>query len=65
MGLSDVLQQKNSQNLLKLEVPFMIECMGTDSMLSGRVSDSGARGRGFETYHRRVVSLRHFTPQKY
>ena len=24
---------------------------------SGRVSDSGARGRGFETYHRRVVSL--------
>ena len=25
--------------------------------LSGRVSDSGARGRGFETYCRRVVSL--------
>ena len=25
--------------------------------LSGRVSDSGARGRGFETYGRRVVSL--------
>ena len=25
--------------------------------LSGRVSDSGARGRGFETYLRRVVSL--------
>ena len=25
--------------------------------LSGRVSDSGARGPGFETYHRRVVSL--------
>ena len=24
---------------------------------SGRVSDSGARGRGFETYLRRVVSL--------
>ena len=23
----------------------------------GRVSDSGARGRGFETYRRRVVSL--------
>ena len=34
--------------------------------LSGRVSDSGARGRGFETYRRRVVSLRrHFTPRKY
>ena len=25
--------------------------------LSGRVPDSGARGRGFETYRRRVVSL--------
>ena len=25
--------------------------------LSGRVSDSGARGRGFEAYRRRVVSL--------
>ena len=25
--------------------------------LSGRVSDSGTRGRGFETYRRRVVSL--------
>ena len=25
--------------------------------LSGRVSDSGARGLGFETYLRRVVSL--------
>ena len=25
--------------------------------LSGRVSDSGARGRGFETYRHRVVSL--------
>ena len=25
--------------------------------LSGRVSDSGPRGRGFETYRRRVVSL--------
>ena len=25
--------------------------------LSGRVSDSGARGRGFETYRRRLVSL--------
>ena len=25
--------------------------------LSGRVSDSGVRGRGFETYRRRVVSL--------
>ena len=31
--------------------------------LSGRVSDSGARGRGFETYHRRVVSLRLYSPK--
>ena len=34
--------------------------------LSGRVSDSGARGQGFDTYRRRVVSLsKHFTPRKY
>ena len=34
--------------------------------LSGRVSDSGARGPGFETYRRRVVSLsKNFTPRKY
>ena len=26
--------------------------------LSGRVLDSGARSRGFETYRRRVVSLK-------
>ena len=32
-------------------------CYKVDSGLSGRVSDSGARGRGFETYRRRVVSL--------
>ena len=30
---------------------------GEARWLSGRVSDSGARGRGFETYRRRVVSL--------
>ena len=29
----------------------------TNVRLSGRVSDSGARGPGFETYRRRVVSL--------
>ena len=34
--------------------------------LSGRVSDSGARGPGFETYLRRVCPwARHFTPRKY
>ena len=33
--------------------------------LSGRVSDSGARGRRFDTYRRRVVSLRktHYSPK--
>ena len=30
---------------------------GAARWLSGRVSDSGARGPGFETYRRRVVSL--------
>ena len=34
--------------------------------LSGRVSDSGARGPGFETYLLRVCPwARHFTPRKY
>ena len=32
-------------------------CEGGARWLSGRVSDSGARGPGFETYRRRVVSL--------
>ena len=32
-------------------------CVRGARWLSGRVSDSGARGPGFETYHRRVVSL--------
>ena len=42
---------------------FMLLCATLLSLcrgarwLSGRVSDSGARGPGFETYHRRVVSL--------
>ena len=31
--------------------------IGGARWLSGRVSDSRARGRGFETYRRRVVSL--------
>ena len=31
--------------------------LGGARWLSGRVSDSGARGPGFETYRRRVVSL--------
>ena len=35
---------------------ILVQCGGA-RWLSGRVSDSGARGRGFETYRRRVVSL--------
>ena len=37
-------------------IAFLKEIRGA-RWLSGRVSDSGARGRGFETYRRRVVSL--------
>ena len=36
---------------------LLIKKKGGARWLSGRVSDSGARGRGFDTYHRRVVSL--------
>ena len=36
--------------------PVNIQIRGA-RWLSGRVSDSGARGPGFETYRRRVVSL--------
>ena len=36
---------------------FLPKAAGGARWLSGRVSDSGARGRGFETYRRRVVSL--------
>ena len=36
---------------------FYISHRGGARWLSGRVSDSGARGPGFETYRRRVVSL--------
>ena len=48
------------------EVPFVNTFQNKDNLLiklrgarwlSGRVSDSGARGPGFETYRRRVVSL--------
>ena len=45
----------------KLKVPSLRITVwhhsGGARWLSGRVSDSGARGPGFETYRRRVVSL--------
>ena len=37
--------------------PTQTGLAGGARWLSGRVSDSGARGRGFETYRRSVVSL--------
>ena len=40
----------------KIATLFAPTCGGA-RWLSGRVSDSGARGPGFETYLRRVVSL--------
>ena len=36
---------------------WLTACEGGARWLSGRVSDSAARGRGLETYRRRVVSL--------
>ena len=36
---------------------ILLAKIGGARWLSGRVSDSGARGPGFETYRRRVVSL--------
>ena len=44
------------QDGLKVRLTFTC-CSGGARWLSGRVSDSGARGPGFETYRRRVVSL--------
>ena len=37
--------------------PVLYDFSGGARWLSGRVSDSGAGGPGFETYRRRVVSL--------
>ena len=44
-------EKNNTLDLLLTSLP------GGARWLSGRVSDSGARGPGFETYRRRVVSL--------
>ena len=48
-----------SDGIIKLDdgTEGLIEIKRGARWLSGRVSDSGARGRGFETYRRRVVSL--------
>ena len=44
-------------SLMHLTFNYFTANLGGARWLSGRVSDSGARGPGFETYHRRVVSL--------
>ena len=48
---------RNMQEPWPHDLYFMVHCSGGARWLSGRVSDSGARGPGFETYRRRVVSL--------
>ena len=47
----------NYHSTAALSVPLTPGHVRGARWLSGRVSDSGARGRGFETYRRRVVSL--------
>ena len=51
--------KKKKNNILRLSKHkcFVTQFVRGARWLSGRVSDSGARGRGFETYRRRVVSL--------
>ena len=43
--------------LIRSKLDYGAIVYGGARWLSGRVSDSGARGPGFETYRRRVVSL--------
>ena len=50
--VNSIFIQKRS--CFKFNLP---KCARGARWLSGRVSDSGARGPGFETYLRRVVSL--------
>ena len=51
---SKIYDKRDDFDFDKLNFPFLD---GGARWLSGRVSDSGARGPGFETYRRRVVSL--------
>ena len=60
-----VLIQTNISKSMEIKTDAFYDMMGVDHFhiiggarwLSGRVSDSGARGPGLETYRRRVVSL--------
>ena len=56
--LVSILFRNVSKQLKHLDlVNFLPVSVRGARWLSGRVSDSGARGPGFETYRRRVVSL--------
>ena len=54
---SSVYQHGNNCSILIYSFNCNCPVVRGARWLSGRVSDSGARGRGFETYRRRVVSL--------
>ena len=54
MLVKKLISKKYFNCLVKVHYKLSV---GGARWLSGRVSDSGARGRGFETYCRRVVSL--------
>ena len=55
--LLDVWPQEHFPNLTPVNIQLVTATGRGARWLSGRVSDSGARGRGFETYRRRVVSF--------
>ena len=61
-----IFYRRNTQRILNKALGIVFEIISSETnlatgrgarWLSGRVSDSGARGRGFDTYRRRVVSL--------
>ena len=52
-----VLWPFENLGILNLSARYLKKYLGGARWLSGRVSDSGERGRGFDTYRRRVVSL--------
>ena len=57
-GLKMIVENFSLDRCITLKIPSLSNnAEGGARWLSGRVSDSGARGRGFETYRRRVVSL--------
>ena len=53
---SKCMKQRN-EGVHTIQLVLYYKFYGGARWLSGRVSDSGARGQGFDTYRRRVVSL--------